>query len=295
MFIMKNGWLNLYKPIGISSAGAVAIVKRAFGKNTKVGHTGTLDVEAEGVLPIAIGEATKLVQFLMDARKTYRFTVKFGSTTDTGDKAGRVVGTCDKIPAHEECVSVCEKFIGVITQIPPKFSALKISGVPAYKLAREGKAPEMKPRNIEIFSLECTGYDGSDGAATYVAEVSKGTYIRTLAEDISLYLQSLGFVIELARTKVGSFNESDAINPESLKSKSLVEVAALMQQPEVVLADIPVIHVDVDVAQKVRYGQKVLIESGDENLVWLEHAGRVLAIGEMSGGCFLSARVFNLE
>ena len=291
---MKNGWLNLYKPVGISSAGVVAIAKRIFGKNTKVGHTGTLDLEAEGILPIAIGEATKLVQFLMDARKTYRFTVKFGMTTDTGDKAGQVVDTCDKIPSHQESIDVCKKFIGIITQIPPKFSALKINGVPAYKLAREGKAPEMKPRNSEIFSLECIGYDEAEGAATYITEVSKGTYIRTLAEDISLCLQSLGFVIELARTKVGSFNESDSLDPESLKSKSLVEVAALMQQPEVVLADIPVIHVDVDIAQNVRYGQKVLIESGDVDLVWLEHAGHVLAIGEMSGGYFLSARVFNL-
>ena len=291
---MKNGWINIYKPLGISSAAAVAIVKRTFSKGTKVGHTGTLDVEAEGVLPIAIGEATKLVQFLMDARKTYRFTVKFGATTDTGDRAGQVVNTCEKIPSHKECVDVCPQFVGVITQIPPKFSALKIKGVPAYKLAREGKAPEMKPRKIEVFSLECTGYDETNGAATYIAEVSKGTYIRTLAEDISLCLQSLGFVIELARTKVGSFSESDSIDPESLKSKSLVEAEALMQKLEVVLADIPVIHVDVDIAQKVRYGQKVLIESWDADLVWLEHAGHVLAIGAMSGGYFLSARVINL-
>ena len=290
---MINGWINLYKPTGISSAAAVAIVRRALGRNTKVGHTGTLDLEAEGVLPIAIGEATKLVQFLMDSRKTYKFTVKFGSTTNTGDKAGEVVGTCDKIPSHKECVDVCQKFVGIIKQIPPKFSALKIAGIPAYKLAREGKSPEMKPRNIEIFSLKCTGYDEEGGSSTYVAEVSKGTYIRTLAEDISLHLQSLGFVIELARTKVGSFSEEDSIGPELLNSKSLVEVVALMRQPEVVLADIPVIHVDVDVAQKVRYGQKVLIESGDANLVWLQHAGHVLAIGEVSGGCFLSTRVLN--
>ena len=295
MHFMKNGWLNLYKPVGISSAGVVAIVKRVFGRNTKVGHTGTLDVEAEGILPIAIGEATKLVQFLMDARKTYRFTIKFGATTDTGDRAGQVVGRCDKIPKYQECLNVCEKFVGIITQIPPKFSALKISGVPAYKLAREGKAPEMKPRNIEVFSLKCTGYDELEGAATYVAEVSKGTYIRTLAEDISLCLQSLGFVIELARTRVGSFNESDSLDPESLKLKDLAEISALLQDPEVVLADIPVIHVDVDIAGKVRYGQKVFIESQDIDLVWLEHAGHVLAIGAMSSGCFVSARVFNTD
>jgi tRNA pseudouridine55 synthase len=291
---MINGWINIYKPVGISSAAAVGIVKRAFGKNIKVGHTGTLDVEAEGVLPIAIGEATKLVQFLMDAHKTYRFTIKFGATTDTGDKAGQVVKTCAYIPSYDKCEDVCSKFVGFVTQVPPKFSALKINGVPAYKLAREGNAPEMKPREIEVFALQCVGYDEVSSTATYIAEVSKGTYIRTLAEDISLCLQSLGFVIELARTKVGNFNGSDSIDPESLKSKSLVEVSALMQAPEVVLADIPVIHVDVDIAQKVRYGQKVLIESEDTDLLWLEHAGHVLAIGYISNGHFLSARVFNL-
>lgn len=285
----QQGWLNLYKPVGISSAGLVAVVKRLYGKGTKVGHTGTLDLEAEGVLPIAIGEATKLVQFLMDARKTYRFTVRFGSATDTGDKAGKIVGTCDKIPSYTECVEVCVKFIGIITQIPPKYSALKISGVPAYKLAREGKAPEMKPRQIEIFSLECVNYNEASGEATYIAEVSKGTYIRTLAEDISLSLQSLGFVIELARTKVGSFREEDSLKPEDLAESSSV----LLQDIEVVLADIPVIDVDVDIAQKVRYGQKVFIMSEDVDLLWLRHAGLALAIGTISGGCFISARVLN--
>ena len=317
---MKNGWLNLYKPLGISSAGLVAKVKRALGKNVKVGHTGTLDLEAEGVLPIAVGEATKLVQFLMDARKTYRFTVKFGATTDTGDRVGKVTATCEKIPSHKECMDVCEKFVGVITQVPPKYSALKISGVPAYKLAREGKAPEMKPRQIEVYSLQCTGY--TNGTATYVTDVSKGTYIRTLAEDISLCLQSLGFVLELARTKVGIFTEetsvrftSDVVIPAkagiqslnylrtgsrvksgmtAIKDPEFADISALLQDSEVVLADIPVIHVDVDIAQKVRYGQKVFVKSQDIDLVWLEHESHVLAIGKVSDGCFVSARVLNL-
>lgn len=285
----QQGWLNLYKPVGISSAGLVGKVKKLYNKGTKVGHTGTLDLEAEGVLPIAIGEATKLVQFLMDARKTYRFTVKFGATTDTGDKAGKILDTCDKIPSYKECLDGCSKFIGIITQVPPKYSALKISGVPAYKLAREGKAPEMKPRQIEIFSLECINYDAKKGEASFVAEVSKGTYIRTLAEDISLSLQSLGFVVELARTKVGSFREENSLKPEDLAENSSV----ILQNIEVVLADIPVIDVDVDIAQKVRYGQKVFIMSEDVDLLWLRHAGLALAIGKISGGCFISARVLN--
>ena len=122
-----DGWLNIYKPRGISSARAVAIVKRILG-HPKTGHTGTLDLEAEGVLPLAIGEATKLVKFLMDAKKSYIFNIKFGAQTDTGDASGKVIASTDVLPTQEECESICERFIGTVTQIPPKFSALKVGG-----------------------------------------------------------------------------------------------------------------------------------------------------------------------
>jgi tRNA pseudouridine55 synthase len=283
-----NGWLNLYKPVGISSAGLVAVVKRSFD-GIRVGHTGTLDLEAEGVLPIALGEVTKLVQFLMDARKEYRFKIKFGEATDTADKSGAKIATSNKRPSYQECIDVCSKFVGVITQIPPKYSALKISGVPAYKLARAGKAPEMKPRQIQIFSLSCVEYNGDLGEASYIAEVSKGTYIRTLAEDISLSLQTVGYVLELARIRVGSFTADDSVD-----SSNLAELCIKIQKPEVVLADIPVIDVDVDIVQKVRYGQKVQISCADIDGVWLRHESCVVAIGSISDGYFISARVFNL-
>lgn len=142
-----DGWLNLYKPRGISSAKAVAIVKKYF-RNSRIGHTGTLDLEAEGVLPIAIGQATKLVNILIDSLKEYVFAIQFGAQTDTGDLAGKIIKKTDIIPTEKECLDVCHKFIGKIEQIPPVYSALKINGVRAYKLARQNKEFEVKPRFI---------------------------------------------------------------------------------------------------------------------------------------------------
>ena len=155
----QNGWINIYKPKGISSAHVVAKVKRLLPKNIKVGHAGTLDLEAEGILPVAFGQATKLISILMDAKKTYEFTIQFGATTDTKDAAGMVLKTTEHIPTEKECSAIIDKFVGTITQIPPIYSALKISGTPAYKLARGGKMLEMQPREITIFDIKMTIYD----------------------------------------------------------------------------------------------------------------------------------------
>ena len=153
-----DGWLNIYKPRGISSAKAVSMVKRAF-KGDKIGHTGTLDLEAEGVLPMAIGEATKLVSILIDAKKQYAFTIKFGAKTDTADSAGKVLETTSYIPNKQECQEICPQFIGIIEQMPPAYSALKVNGERAYKLAREGKEVKLAKRSITIYDLKCTDYD----------------------------------------------------------------------------------------------------------------------------------------
>ncbi len=293
-----NGWINIYKPTGISSAGLVAAIKRNLGKKVKVGHTGTLDLEAEGILPIAIGEATKLASFLVDAQKAYRFKVQFGACTDTGDRAGKVLKTTDHIPSEKECHEICQKFTGLITQTPPAYSALKISGVPAYKLAREGKEVNLKSREINIYKLICESYDDLNRCAIYYAECSKGTYIRTLAEDISLSLQSLGFVLELARTRVGGFAADNAIKLSDFADLSAEEAHSFLlsklQKADVVLADIPVLDIDVDIAQKVRFGQKVSLTLVSAQRIWLRHNGDVLAIGSISDGYFNSARVLNL-
>lgn len=294
-----DGWLNLYKPRGISSAKAVAIVKKYF-RNSRIGHTGTLDLEAEGVLPIAIGQATKLVNILIDSLKEYVFTIQLGVQTDTGDLAGKIIKKTDIIPTEKECLDVCHKFIGKIEQIPPVYSALKINGVRAYKLARQNKEFEVKPRFITIHDLKLLSYDNHKRLATYVVSCSKGTYVRTLAEDISLFLHSLGFVVELRRTKVGIFTEENSINIFNVNCKTFNEAHALIKSKclkvEDVLDDIPVLEVDKLVAQKIRYGQQCDFDKvGNHNQIWLKHDNKILAIGSLSDKSFKSLRVFNYK
>ena len=294
-----DGWLNLYKPRGISSAKAVAIVKNYF-RNSRIGHTGTLDLEAEGVLPIAIGQATKLVNILIDSLKEYVFTIQFGAQTDTGDLAGKIIKKTDIISTERECLDVCHKFIGKIKQIPPVYSALKINGVRAYKLARQNKEFEVKPRFITIYDLKLLSYDNHNRLATYVVSCSKGTYVRTLAEDISLSLHSLGFVVELRRTKVGIFTEENSINIFNVNCKTFDEAHALIKSKclkvEDVLDDIPVLEVDELVAQKIRYGQQCDFDKvGNHDQIWLKHDNKILAIGSLSDKSFKSSRVFNYK
>jgi tRNA pseudouridine55 synthase len=294
-----NCWLNIYKPRNISSAKAVALVKRIF-KGTKVGHTGTLDVEAEGVLPIALGEATKLVSILIDAKKQYEFTIKFGAQTDTADSSGKVIATSSYIPQESECHFVCAKFLGRIEQIPPAYSALKINGQRAYKLAREGKEVKLAKRAIEIYALQCTGYSEEHATASYVCECSKGTYIRTLAEDISLSLQSLGFVIELRRTRVGMFDMQTAVDISSYSQIVLEEAKILLQEKclkiEAVLDDIPVLEANDSQTQKIRFGQACHFDTEQNfELIWVRNNGNIIAIGSLHSNNFKSSRVFNLN
>ncbi len=293
-----DGWLNIYKPRGISSAHAVAIVKRTF-RQCKIGHTGTLDLEAEGILPMAIGEATKLVSILIDAKKQYQFTVKFGAQTDTADSAGRIINSCQYIPNHDECMDICTQFIGNIEQIPPAYSALKVNGVRAYKLARDGQNVELKKRNIEIYDLKCITYDETQGNATYICECSKGTYIRTLAEDISFALQTLGYVVELRRLRVGMFGMETAVDISKCSALNPQETEVLLLsnclKVESVLDDIPVLEADEDIFQKIRFGQLCTFDADDNELVWVRYNGRIAAIGSLLLNNFKSSRVFNLN
>lgn len=294
-----NCWLNIYKPRDISSAKAVALVKRIF-KGTKVGHTGTLDVEAEGVLPIALGEATKLVSILIDAKKQYEFTIKFGAQTDTADSSGKVIATSEYIPSESECKLVCSKFLGPIEQIPPAYSALKVNGQRAYKLAREGKEVELAKRTIKIYALQCTSYSQEEATASYICDCSKGTYIRTLAEDISLSLQSLGFVVVLRRTRVGMFDTQTAIDISSYSQISPEEAKILLKEKclkiEAVLDDIPVLEASDSQTQKIRFGQACQFDDEQNfELVWVRNNGNIVAIGSLHSNNFKSSRVFNLN
>ncbi|KJV57177.1 tRNA pseudouridine(55) synthase [Orientia chuto str. Dubai] len=293
-----NGWINLYKPAGISSAQAVSKIKRLLNLS-KVGHAGTLDVEAEGILPIAIGEATKLIQYLIEARKEYHFTMKFGAKTDSGDASGKVLQTTNYIPTYDECATITKKFIGKIVQVPPSYSALKINGVRAYNLARIGHMVVLSPREVKIFSLELKSYDSINSTATYLTECSKGTYIRTLSQDIALCLQSLSFVVKLVRTKVGCFSYENSLYLDALSSFNEVDgniyLKKSIMNTEYILSNIPVLTINKAVAQQIYYGQQVqLSELFDCSLVWLQYNNQLIAIGKLEHGYFRSSRVFNL-
>lgn len=205
-----SGWLNLYKPKHISSAKFIAKVKYLV-KPAKVGHAGTLDPLAEGILPVAIGEATKLTSYLMDAKKIYAFTIQFGARTNSSDEGTEIVERTENKVTQEDLESVIPKFIGAIRQVPSKYSAIKINGERAYNLARNDIEFEMKEREVNIYNLSLESFDPLAQQASLVCECSKGTYIRTLAEDIAFSLQNLGYVIRLARLKVGKFDAETSI------------------------------------------------------------------------------------
>ena len=253
-----HGWLILDKPYGLGSTQAVGAVKRALREaghgKVKVGHGGTLDPLASGVLPIALGEATKLAGRMLDATKTYEFTIRFGEQTDTLDAEGKVIATSDVIPTIAEVEAVLPQFTGPISQVPPAYSALKVDGKRAYDLARAGEEVEMKTRDVEVYALEILSQEAD--AITLSATVSKGTYIRSLARDIALALNSVGHVIMLHRSKAGPFVQKQAISLDFLadaaKARDLTRTVLPL---EAGLDDIPALPVTPEQARLLRQGQ----------------------------------------
>ncbi|MEQ8440973.1 MAG: tRNA pseudouridine(55) synthase TruB [Alphaproteobacteria bacterium] len=209
-----DGWVILDKPDGMGSTDAVAAVRRSLNAQ-KAGHGGTLDPFATGLLPIALGEATKTVQYVMDGAKSYRFTVKFGEETSTLDPEGEVVRTSETRPSADEIASVLPRFLGEIEQVPPAFSALKIQGKRAYDLARAGAAVEPEPRMVRIDALRLIDVPDADLAVLEV-DCGKGTYVRSLGRDIAVALGSVGHLIALRRLRVGPFTETHAISLDAL-------------------------------------------------------------------------------
>src|SRR4029077_20527124 len=211
-----HGWVVLDKPIGMTSTHAVAVIKRLFSAK-RAGHAGTLDPLASGCLPIALGEATKTVPFVVDGRKTYIFTVRWGEERDTDDAEGRVVSTSASRPERAAIEAVLPRFTGTIEQVPPRFSAIKIEGERAYDLAREGETVEIAARAVTIDRLEVVDVPDPDHAI-FAAECGKGTYVRALARDIGRLLGVFGHVSALRRSRVSPFIESDMISLERLEA-----------------------------------------------------------------------------
>src|SRR5688572_7766746 len=239
-----DGWCVLDKPVGMTSTEAVARVKRAF-EAQKAGHAGTLDPLASGCLPIALGEATKTVSFVMDGRKVYRFAVRWGAETDTDDAEGAVVATSDRRPGGAEIEALLPEFTGRIEQVPPRFSAIKIAGERAYDLARDGEVVELEPRAIVVHRLELLETPDPE-TAVFLAECGKGAYVRALARDMGRRLGIYGHVVALRRLVVGPFGESDMIpleRLEELRHKAETSggdgVAGVLHSVATALDDIP--------------------------------------------------------
>lgn len=294
-----SGWLILDKPRGMGSTQGVSAVKRVLRQNgyakTKVGHGGTLDPLAQGVLPIALGEATKLAGRMLDSDKIYAFTVKFGDETDTLDTEGPVIATSDVRPTLAEVEAVLPRFTGPIEQVPPAYSALKVDGQRAYDLARAGEAVALKARSVTIHSLAICARDAGPDEVALEAHVSKGTYIRSLARDIAYALGTCGHVTYLRRTKAGPFLESQAISLDNLEEAAKrASLEYLLLPLEAGLDDIPALHLDQTSAQAVRQG-RVLSDMPQSSGLYLAKLGSVpVALMEISDGTATVVRGFNL-
>jgi tRNA pseudouridine55 synthase len=298
-----HGWVVLDKPIGMTSTHAVAVVKRLFSAK-RAGHAGTLDPLASGGLPIAIGEATKTVPFVMDGRKRYRFTVTWGEERDTDDTEGRVTRTSELRPTAEAINALLPQFTGLIEQIPPQYSAIKVQGERAYDLARDGEAVELKPRPIEIHQLILVEQTDSSHSV-FEAECGKGTYVRALARDIGRILGCFGHISALRRTLVGPFVENDMIPLEQLEAlcdraaSGEASLADALLPVETALDDIPALAVTRADAARLHRGQAVLLRGRDapncSGTVYVTVAGRLLALAEIDNGELIPKRVFNLN
>jgi tRNA pseudouridine55 synthase len=295
-----HGWLVIDKSIGPGSTRIVAAVKRALREGgyakVKVGHGGTLDPLASGVLPVALGEATKLSGRMLGADKAYDFTIRFGEETDTLDREGKVVAMAARRPTRAEVEAVLERFTGTIEQVPPAFSALKVGGQRAYTRARAGEQVELKSRRICIRSLSVKL--GSVQAASEVslsALVSKGTYIRSLARDIARALDTVGHVTMLRRTKAGPFTLDGAISLDKLGElakareldKALLPLAAGLD-------DIPALPVTPDQARALRQGRKAIGIAAKPGLHLATDDDVAVALVELSEGQLRVVRGFNL-
>jgi tRNA pseudouridine55 synthase len=327
-----HGWLVIDKPVGPGSTQIVSAVKRALREGgypkTKVGHGGTLDPLASGVLPVALGEATKLAGRMLDADKVYDFTIRFGDETDTLDAEGAVVATSEVRPTLEEVEAVLARFTGEIEQVPPTFSALKVDGKRAYALARSGAEVEIKARKVHIHALavraepvEALSFslaeEVKDGASTSAARtgvgldalleqislrarVSKGTYIRSLARDIARALDTVGHVTMLRRLKAGPFTLAQAISLDKLadlaKGRSLEQALLPLTAG---LDDIPALPVTPDEARALRQGRRIVGNAAKPGLHLATAASVPVALVELTGdelrAEFRVVRGFNFE
>lgn len=287
-----SGWLVFNKPYDMSSTEAVGKLRWLYGAK-KAGHAGTLDPLATGILPIAFGEATKTVPIVQDGTKIYHFDIVWGQATSTDDIEGEVIATSDVRPKGKELEAVLPRFTGLITQIPPAFSAIRIGGERAYDLARAGHKLDMPPREVEIDALEVIAHTPERSKLSVTC--SKGTYVRALARDIAEALGTRGHVGALHRAQVGNFTDADAIALEQVESIDLAARDALLLPVAAGLADLPEIRLDARQAATIRLGNPVLLTGRDAPVAlddaWASLKGEAVALGFVEAGQFKPRRV----
>ena len=295
-----HGWLVVDKPAGLTSSRVVGIVRRSTG--AKAGHAGTLDPLATGILPIALGEATKTVRFAAAGHKRYSFRIAWGVARDTDDCEGEVTAESPVRPCPAAIAAALPQFTGLLSQRPPAFSAIKIAGRRAYALARAGRPPEMAARTIEIASLELTAAEPE--FAEFAATVGAGTYIRALARDLAAALGTFGHIAALRRLAVGCFTETQAISLDSMTALGHSLVASEHLLPlETVLDDIPALELTADEAALLRHGQQVtprdmrerayLDRLDDGTIVGARHDQLLIALARIENGGLRPVRIIN--
>lgn len=299
-----SGWIILDKPYDYGSTEAVSKLRWLF-RAEKAGHAGTLDPLASGMLPIALGEATKTVPYVMDGRKTYQFTVTWGEERTTDDLEGEVTRTSDNRPSRAEIEAILPEYTGEIEQVPPQFSAVKIGGERAYDIARDGEAVEIAPRLVEIHRLTLIGQPDADHAV-FECECGKGTYVRSLARDFGRQLRCFGHISKLRRTMVAPFGEETMVPLETLTALETVEddaerLAALdsyLLDTGEALSTLPRADLTDEQAHRLRMGNPAILRGRDAPLAADEacafHKGALVAIGAIEHGAFHPKRVFKL-
>jgi tRNA pseudouridine55 synthase len=305
-----SGWVVLDKPDDMTSTHAVAAIRRVFNAQ-KAGHAGTLDPLASGVLPIALGEATKTVPWLMEARKTYLFTIKWGTSTDTQDREGKVTATSDVRPTEDAIRAALPDFTGEIEQVPPRFSAVKVDGERAYDLARAGEAVELESRLVTVYEAELVGTETD--LAHFRVRSGKGFYIRALVRDLAAKLGAEGHVWRLRRTAVGPFTEAESVTLDVLEDLRHKGAASERLKPvETALDDIPALAINGEDAFKLRQGRPIVLlphvmealkpKFRDRTIAGQDASraavalfeGKAVALGDVRAGRFEPSRVFNI-
>ncbi|MEO0982218.1 MAG: tRNA pseudouridine(55) synthase TruB [Pseudomonadota bacterium] len=302
-----HGWLNLYKPLDMTSTQAVGALKRLYNAQ-KVGHGGTLDPLADGVLPIAFGEATKTVNWAMEADKEYVFTVEWGVSTESQDKEGAVIATSDVRPSPEAVGDALKAYVGDIEQVPPKYSAIKVDGARAYDLARDGEAFELERRPVTVYEAEVA--DAPD-AAHVVLRVccGKGFYVRALARDLAADLGAEGHVSQLRRTRVGGFEAANATPLSEIEDMAdAAQRLAALAPVQAPLDDVPALPVDPAEMSQLKQGRAIVLlphvvevwraeqnaEGEGDRLALALCGDTAVALGEVRAGRFQPTRVFQI-